>query len=550
MKKIIIALVALTTIQFTIAQEDKGTFSGGFESNSQRYQNDDGLDVNGDGIGIDAPQDRLRSNNYFSLRYNYDKFTAGVQYELFAPNPLLGYYEGFQGNGIGTYFLNFKHKKLDITGGHFYDQFGSGLIYRSWEDRQLGIDNSIRGVRVKYEFTDFLSATAFSGNQRVGFEVSEGTVSGANAELDLSTALDIETGIQLGASYVSRYQQYTGPNEDFPAAVGAFSLRGDVTFDKFFIGAEWVYKEPDAYVENSNPSNFNLQDGRAILINSGFATKGLGINATFRAIDNMTFYSDREAAGNSFLLNTVNFIPGYTKQQDYAVSNIYVYNPQAAVVPVEGKAGEIGGQIDLYYTAKKESFLGGKYGTKFELNYANWAGLDTEFDLANNTYENSLISRGDTYFQEYSLAVKKRLSKNLSAIFTGIHTEYDGQVIEGKDFYLKGNAFIIDALYKLNNGRSARLDIQHLSADADRGNWAAATAEYAFSPFLSVYVTDLYNYEKTNIHYFSVGGSYTKGRTRVAMNYGRQRGGLICVGGVCRFVPENTGLSMNISTNF
>ncbi|MBF4986164.1 hypothetical protein FNJ87_18205, partial [Nonlabens mediterrranea] len=80
--------------------------------------------------------------------------------------------------------------------------------------------------------------------------------------------------------------------------------------------------------------------------------------------------------------------------------------------------------------------------------------------------------------------------------------------------------------------------------------YSAVAAEYAFSPYLSMYVTDLYNYDETDIHYYSVGGSYTKGRTRVAMNYGRQRGGLVCVGGVCRFVPENTGLTLNISTNF
>jgi hypothetical protein len=94
------------------------------------------------------------------------------------------------------------------------------------------------------------------------------------------------------------------------------------------------------------------------------------------------------------------------------------------------------------------------------------------------------------------------------------------------------------------------MDLQHLQADADRVNWAAATFEYNFSPFLSVYVHDLYNYEETDIHYYSVGGSYTKGRTRVGINYGRQRGGLICVGGVCRFVPENTGLTLNILTTF
>lgn len=543
MKKIIIVIVALTAMQISIAQENQGNFSGGFESNSQWYQDDEGL-------GTFAPQDQLRSNSFFTLRYAYDKFSAGIQYELFAPSPLLGYFEGFQGNGVGTYFLNFKHKGLDITGGHFYDQFGSGLIYRSWEDRQLGIDNSIRGVRVKYEFTDYLNITGFTGNQRVGFEVSEGTVTGLNTELDLSTALDLDTGIQLGASYVNRFQPTGSPDLNFPSDVGAYSARADVTFDQFFVGAEYVYKEADAFVLDGFVTNNNYQDGRALLFNTGYATKGLGINATFRAVENMGFYSDREATGNAFLTNTVNYVPGYTKQQDYAVSNIYVYAPQPFVSPVEGKAGEIGGQIDVYYTAKKETLLGGKYGTKFEFNYVNWSGLNATFDVPNNTYEASLISRGEKYFEEGSVAVKKRFSKRFSTIFTAVHTQYNSTIIEGSGDFLTGNAFVVDGLYKLDNGRSVRMDLQHLSADADRGNWAAATVEYAFSPFLSVYVIDLYNYEETNIHYYSIGGSYTKGRTRVAMNYGRQRGGLICVGGVCRFVPENTGLTLNISTNF
>ena len=544
MKNYYPTLIALFCAWISFAQEEeKVSFSGGFESNAQWYQPDDG-------IVFTLPQDRLRSNNYFLMRFEYGKFSAGVQYEAFAPSPLLGYARQYEGNGIGTYFLKFKHEDLEITGGHFYDQFGSGLVYRSWEDRQLGIDNSIRGVRVHYEFTDFLSATGFTGNQREAFEISEGTVTGVNTELDLGYALDWENGVQLGASYVNRYQEYTGADPNFPADVGAYSARADFTFDTFFLGAEYVYKEPDAYVSNGVVENNNYQDGKALLINTGYATKGLGINATLRAIENMAFYSDREAAGNTFLLNTINFIPGYTKQQDYAVSNIYVYAPQPAVIIDEDKAGEIGGQIDVYYTIPKGTFLGGKYGTKIELNYANWHGLDATFDRDNNTYQASLFSRGQKYYEEYSIGIKKRFSRKLSAIFTGIHTEYNGRVIEGNDFFLRGNMQIIDVLYKLDGGRSIRADIQHLATEADRGNWAAATLEYAFSPYLSVYATDLYNYDETDIHYYSVGGSYTKGRTRVALNYGRQRGGLICVGGVCRFVPENTGVTLNISTNF
>lgn len=541
MKKIFIAAIAVCCFGISTAQN--GTFSGGFESNTQWYQDDDGLNIT-------APQDQLRSNNYFKLNYSYGKFTVGAQYEMYQPSPLLGYFPGYDDNGIATFFANFKHKSLDITAGNFYDQFGSGLIYRSWEDHTLGVDNSIRGVRVNYQFTDYLEATGFAGNQRTGFEVSDGTVQGFNTELDLGTALDMETSINIGASYVGRYQQSTSPDPDFPATVNSYSLRSDVYFDALNLGIEYVYKDPDAFVLGGNVLNGNYSDGRAFLFTAGYAVPGLGINAVFRTLENMGFYSDREEAGNAFLQQTINFIPGYTKQSSYAVSNIYVYAPQALLSPLENKAGEIGGQIDLVYTAKKGSFLGGKKGTTFTLNYANWSGLDATFDTANNTYEASLFSRGERYFEEYSLQVYKKLSDDFSAKLTGTQTYYNGRIIEGATFELNGTAVVADFLYELKDGKSIRLDVQHLSADADRGNWAASTLEYAFNSSLSVYAADLYNYDETDIHYYSVGGSFTKGRTRVALNYGRQRGGLICVGGVCRFVPENTGVTLNLSTNF
>ena len=47
-----------------------------------------------------------------------------------------------------------------------------------------------------------------------------------------------------------------------------------------------------------------------------------------------------------------------------------------------------------------------------------------------------------------------------------------------------------------------------------------------------------------------LGGSYSIGRTRLSANYGRQRGGLICVGGVCRYVPESNGYNLSLSYSF
>jgi hypothetical protein len=36
----------------------------------------------------------------------------------------------------------------------------------------------------------------------------------------------------------------------------------------------------------------------------------------------------------------------------------------------------------------------------------------------------------------------------------------------------------------------------------------------------------------------------------MGLRIGRQRGGLVCVGGVCRFVPESSGLTLTFNTSF
>jgi hypothetical protein len=43
---------------------------------------------------------------------------------------------------------------------------------------------------------------------------------------------------------------------------------------------------------------------------------------------------------------------------------------------------------------------------------------------------------------------------------------------------------------------------------------------------------------------------YTRQATRLALTFGRQAEGVICVGGVCRVVPASSGLSLTLTTNF
>lgn len=549
MKKLFLGIAIL--FSGSIIAQDTGNFFGGFESNSQWLLDDEG-------INFVAPEDQFRANNYLLLNYSLGNFTAGVQYESYLPSALLGYAPVYDGkNNIGTYYLNFKNETLDITGGYFYEQFGSGLILRSWEDRQLGLNNALKGIRVNFKPTDYLEVTGVFGQQRNGFEVSDGTIQGVNADMDVSNALKIENvGITVGASYVGRYQD-RGTNDTIPSTVNAYGGRLDIDAGKFYGGIEVITKGPDAIANEGVLVSNKLYDGTAMLVNAGYAQKGLGINGTFRRLENFSFYSDRLAEGNTFNQQVINYVPGLTKQQDYLLTNIYVYNPQPRLV-IESfgqQSGEVGTQFDVFYSLKKGTTLGGKYGTKIAFNFSYWNGLDAEYNVENRWYKAKFVGKGPRLFKDFSIEIKKRLTKEFSTVLTFQDVVIDKGVSlggpVGTQGDIKAKIGVFEGTYKFGGGKSVRFVLQHLWSEQDRKNWVASVLEYNFNSRFAVYVADAYNYGGVgDIHYYNAGGSYSKGSTRVAINYGRQRGGLICVGGVCRFVPENTGVSANLTVNF
>ena len=66
--------------------------------------------------------------------------------------------------------------------GYLYDQVGSGIIYRAYEQRPLFIDNSLLGASLKYKFNDQFSLRAFGGQQRNAFDIYSGSVKGIVAD--------------------------------------------------------------------------------------------------------------------------------------------------------------------------------------------------------------------------------------------------------------------------------------------------------------------------------------------------------------------------------
>lgn len=147
--------------------------------------------------------------------------------------------------------------------------------------------------------------------------------------------------------------------------------------------------------------------------------------------------------------------------------------------------------------------------------------------------------------------VKNGLIRWLS-VFTYVDLYYNKEYLEETSGKVNANIAVVETTYKFLPTKSIRVEAQHLWTNDDKKNWLAWVLELNLLSKLSFYISDMYNYGNNlkKIHYYDFGINYSKNRTRLTLNYGRQRGGLICVGGICRFVPESTGLGLYINTSF
>lgn len=571
MKYFLLLIVCASTTLFAqienneeAEEKDYGNLYGGIESNSQLYLNDSGLNFT-------QPDEPFRSNNYLYLNYNYKNWTAGVQVESYEPNALLNYNPQFNGTDLGIYFLDYKTEKIQATIGHFYEQFGSGILLRAWEDRALGINSALRGARVKYSPNSNIDITALYGRQRSGFNVTSGDIFGFDTDIFFGEWLNLyekNQDLSIGFSYIGRYETLPFENPNFDELTNAYSFRFDYINGSFYLNGEASFKEDDGIVDSQGElSNQFVEPGHAFQFNFGYSSTNYGIDVTLRRLQNMRFLSEREptaypdSQGNlnsslDFLDGILNFTPALTKQHHSQLSNINVYQALSGVSFVDPEimsAGETGGQIDFFYSFPKETSFGGKYGTNISINLASWYNLPGNYKFNPPAYDLDFLGVGNKFFQDYSIEVTKKINEEWRFGASYIDQFMDYRFIDGRD-PVNADIIVADATYNITKTKSIRLELEKMWATANRKDWVGGTLEYNLNENFSFYVWDIYNYgsdkPEERVHYLNMGGSYRKGRYRVAVNYGRQRGGLVCVGGVCRFVPESSGFTLSFNTSF
>jgi hypothetical protein len=553
MRKIILTFIIISlSLSTAIAQEEqKGvTLSGSIQSDVLLPQDDEK-------IGAKKTDDFL-TNTYIDLQLLSKHIDAGARLE-YLEHPLPGFENDFKGWGLPNFWVKGKLGSNELTLGTFYEQFGSGFILRTYEERSLGIDNSLLGGRLVLKPTPGVVLKALSGRQRRYWDWNRALISGADAELSIDEWIPaMQTKgvhLMLGGSWVNKYENPSDKEKvyvdythyiRYPKYVNSWDVRANLNSGPWSILAEYAQKTADPSFANG----YIFKRGNVAMLSTSYSSKGLSVLLQAKRSENMSSKS-KDVVGTS---SAINHLPAFTQDQTYALAALYPYATQLA-------DGEWAYQAELGYNFKRKTALGGKYGMNVKVNYSYVRSLPHDFidgvkrtKLAGVTYvdyKSPFFKWGnDTHYQDLNIQLSRRLTRDFKMNVMYMNQRYNKTIIEGEGGMIHSDIFIADGMYQFARNTRLRCELQYLTTKQDQGDWAFGLLELSLAPHWMFTASDMWNCGETNLHYYQGLVTYNTGSHRIQAGYGRTRAGYNCSGGVCRYVSAQQAFTVSYNYNF
>ena len=580
----LLAAAVFTALPSAAQEEDGGvSLKGSIQSDVLIPQEDQK-------IGTGTYKDWSLTNTYVDLQLLNKYVSAGARFE-YLDHPLPGFEKDFKGWGVPHIYVTGRLKHAELTLGDYYEQFGSGFILRTYEERSLGIDNSLRGARLTLKPAKGVTLKALAGQQRVywhnrswdkDFTYTNGTdpwIYGADLELNVDQwfkRMD-ENGsrLTLGVSAVTKHERSedilsispTGEKDeldrdilgvyklDLPTDVGAIDVRAQFQKGNYSLMAEYALKSQDPSFDNG----YIYRRGNALMLSGSYSKRGMSLLLQAKRSEDMAFRSERSRTGTAAFIN---HLPAFSQQQTYALAALYPYATQNSL-------GEWAFQGEFSYTFKRKTALGGKYGTTVKLNASHIRGIDRQPLMAagqpvedlqgTKGYTTKFFRMGhDTYYQDINVQLDKKVTKDFKLNLMYMHQRYNKTIVEGHGGTINSHIAIAEGKYTLNKKLTLRGEAQYLHTKQDQGDWWYGLLELSVLPHFMFTVSDMYNAKVPNTdgtatskqHFYMVSGCYTHGAHRLQLSYGKTRAGYNCSGGVCRYVPASKGLQVSYNFNF
>jgi hypothetical protein len=545
MKKQLLFLFLFFTASKLLAQ---GTFSGDLMMNVNFFNKDTNIKASGNPLYDNALSG---SDGWLTMRYAINGFAFFVRADAFNNSNLKNPVSPNTDFGIGAWNITKELDDLTISVGSIYDQIGSGILFRAYEDRGLLIDNALMGFELKYKFGDNFTMKGFTGqvknnnsdnnlinNVRYGPVLkgfnAEGDYSAGNVHLNtgfgaINRTLD-EKSMQGVAAFINA--QDTGSRFLPRYNMYAFSLYNTLTYKNLSWFAEGAYKTHEAIAITNlyDPLVGKYADraGNIVYTSINYGRKGVALSLTGKRTQDFTM---RTSPNETVLKGMLNWQPIVAVLRPLRLMSRYS--------PPSQDQSEMAGTANMNISPNDV--------TTFTLTYTHINTL-TNQKLLREAYCEAIYQGLDQWVLEGGV---QYLEYNLDA--------YQNRAIPFLTLY--GVTPFVEVTYKITDNRSVRFEAQYMNAANDYGSWAFALLEYNIAPKWSFTLSDMYNavpnkgvdnlnYKDPGNHYYSAFTAYTKGSNRFTLAYVKQVDGINCSGGVCRYEPAFSGVKATITSSF
>jgi hypothetical protein len=543
------------------APRNNARITGNLQSNGNFFITDEAIGATG------TPQydyQKFGAESWLNLNYSNWGFDLGLRFDLFNNSNLLNPNGSYTDEGIGRWYVHKKLDKFDLTGGYIYDQIGSGIIFRAYEERSLMIDNALFGVKAGYSFNDNWSVKVFTGRQKQQFSRYGTVIRGGALEGFIKPDSTRNYAFAPGIGVVARtYDDETinkvvntianySPRDSIKPQYNtyAYSVYNTMTLNNFTWFAEAAYKTRDVIydplIEAATGARGKLvnPEGFTAYTSLAYARSGLGITLEAKRTEYFSYRVDPFQAG---VQGAINFLPPMARQNTYRLTTRFS--------PATQELGEQALQLDARYAVNKNLSVG--------LNLSEIQLLDGE-----ELYREITPEFTYKHQRKWQLIGGFQLLRYNMIVYQGKDDPEDaddllGFLGGGKRGYVDALTPYAEWLYKFTPRRSLRLEAQYLLTDDEFGSWVNALAEVGLAPHWLFYVSDMYKIPHDNpkdydpdktkfdgLHYPTVGIVYSIKATRFGLAYVKQVEGINCAGGICRYEPTFHGVRMNVNASF
>ena len=457
--------------------------------------------------------------NWLTLDYNKNIFSAGLRFEVFQPNdpdPSISRGKVKYADIAYKYIavdIGDVEEGININVGNYYKLFGRGLVLKSYEDRNIRVDNNLLGVKVEANYMGF-TLSALSGS----------AANAVNERQDILHAADLQyTGfdfIKLGTTFASNL-----PPTDGVARTSLASLRIQPSYWNFDGYAEYGIKSnKDIQSQIFNDDEWKI--GEAFYGSLNFYYDAFSIVGEYKYYDNYAFTS----SDGTIYYNTP---PSLRKEYTYVLLNRH---PS----PLD-QSNEEGYALEVNYNFSDETSFIANYGITQTLPTSSYYQRVNDISLPITTQlEEVFLQATHNWNKSFTTIAAFGYNQELST-----NTKNITPILENKFYFDDINTIKLVLEHQ---------QTENLSTD-EKYYDDVINIEYLRSPNFSVaVVAELQTKEPEpgnvvrKFWSFIQFGYKIGNHTDLSLLLGTRQAGNICIGGICRYEPAFQGVEIKMLT--